>query len=525
MTERTKEKFRRMLPVFVLFAAACLLGGVVAWIDDIPPRDVAMRYAPMAEAFARGDWQYAFHPRVPLLFPVLSGAAAWVFRLDGFRACRLTSMLFFALTLFPLRGALRRVFDERVACWGALMGVFCSQMMRLAADGWREPVKGFLIALAAYALVRVWRERKAWAGYLLAGVAAGAVSSLRSDSVVFALFLLLLAGLFELKGRKSLCRTAAAGAVFLAVLSPLLTVNYFRCGYFVPDVRFAEMAEKLFPAKKPSAVSASSASSSAAPAGPVISSAPPRMKVATRWERRRKYGFSEFAGNFVMGFYPFFAVPALVGMWLRLRRKTWNHGDTLLLTLWLGHNLLIALELILHDGNWYLSKRYLLPASMLSLGWAATGILVVWDCLKPLGAWRVFAPFSCAVALWLDAAWPGIKARTYSRHYEERQAMLKLGAAVRSDYRGERFGARKREKTVYYSPRKPWIFFLYDGQDLVHTSGGGPAKGIDDADYLVLKTGTPALPGSENFEVFAEADGYRKKYQLWRRKIVAKPEN
>ena len=38
--------------------------------DNLIVRDVATRYAPMAEAFARGDWHNAFHHRIPPLFTI-----------------------------------------------------------------------------------------------------------------------------------------------------------------------------------------------------------------------------------------------------------------------------------------------------------------------------------------------------------------------------------------------------------------------------------------------------------------------
>lgn len=57
-----------------------ILFSVIAYVPllcltDIPVRDVAHRYAQMADAFARGDFSYAFHPVVSpsiQLLPVLS---------------------------------------------------------------------------------------------------------------------------------------------------------------------------------------------------------------------------------------------------------------------------------------------------------------------------------------------------------------------------------------------------------------------------------------------------------------------
>ena len=47
-------------------AAATILLGVISLVccivlDDVPARDLAHRYAPMAEAFAEGNWQFALN--------------------------------------------------------------------------------------------------------------------------------------------------------------------------------------------------------------------------------------------------------------------------------------------------------------------------------------------------------------------------------------------------------------------------------------------------------------------------------
>ena len=44
-----------------------------AYMHEFILRDTAVRYAPMADAFAAGNWEYAFHPRVNCLHPLISG--------------------------------------------------------------------------------------------------------------------------------------------------------------------------------------------------------------------------------------------------------------------------------------------------------------------------------------------------------------------------------------------------------------------------------------------------------------------
>ena len=78
-----------------LFLPLCglLVLGTLLWLNPIPADDTATRYAPMAQAFAEGDWFYAFHPHSGVFFPALSGGIAWLTGVDGFRACQVAALL------------------------------------------------------------------------------------------------------------------------------------------------------------------------------------------------------------------------------------------------------------------------------------------------------------------------------------------------------------------------------------------------------------------------------------------------
>jgi len=58
---------------------------------DLPQFDIADRYAPTAEAFAAGNWRFAFPPRVtpPLTAP--GGVIVLILRRDSHVACQLTA--------------------------------------------------------------------------------------------------------------------------------------------------------------------------------------------------------------------------------------------------------------------------------------------------------------------------------------------------------------------------------------------------------------------------------------------------
>jgi hypothetical protein len=66
----------RILLFFVIWSCAAYL-PLFFW-DITPLRDVADRYAPMAEAFARGGFLYAFHVKLPFAVVAVAYGASIV---------------------------------------------------------------------------------------------------------------------------------------------------------------------------------------------------------------------------------------------------------------------------------------------------------------------------------------------------------------------------------------------------------------------------------------------------------------
>ena len=140
-----------------LFLLALALGLGLAAINVFPAPDVATRYAPMAEAFAAGEWNYAFHPRIPMLHQTLAGCFCWLFGISGFAGCRLAAVLVFALCVFPLYSLFRLVWNERVAWIGTFLYVICAELQQIAGEGLRDNLKTLAVALVALALVVLCR--------------------------------------------------------------------------------------------------------------------------------------------------------------------------------------------------------------------------------------------------------------------------------------------------------------------------------------------------------------------------------
>ena len=154
--EQTVSRLRSTWP-FWCFAMLIILSQVLILADIFPQRDVACRYAPMADAFRTGDYIYAFHPRTGFLHSFTSGVTAWLLNCNGFLACKISSLLFMALGIFPLYGLMRRVYSRAMAEITTFIFVLASQLHRLAWSGLRDGHKSFLIILAVYALVLIYQ--------------------------------------------------------------------------------------------------------------------------------------------------------------------------------------------------------------------------------------------------------------------------------------------------------------------------------------------------------------------------------
>ena len=122
-------------------------------------RDCALRYAPMAEAFASGNMRYAFHPRVQFLHPLFSGCFSYLLNVSGAVGTLLSGLLFLGLCVFPLRHILKTVFDKNIAFWGCCGFPLLSQVMLVCLTGLRESHKMLAVFLLTLGVLSIYRER------------------------------------------------------------------------------------------------------------------------------------------------------------------------------------------------------------------------------------------------------------------------------------------------------------------------------------------------------------------------------
>ena len=147
-----KVWFTALLAWIVTSALAC-------WLYPVTLYDPCARYAPMADAFARGDFYYAFHPRFGVLFSILSGTLSLLTGLDGIYAVQVAAYFLMAVAAVVMFFFARRLSDdETVAWWTFALTFLAPDFFRYALDGLREPCKCLVFALVGYALV----SRRSW---------------------------------------------------------------------------------------------------------------------------------------------------------------------------------------------------------------------------------------------------------------------------------------------------------------------------------------------------------------------------
>ena len=225
------------------YIVIAVIGAVVATVATIHPlaaTDTFNRYAPMARAFAEGDWYGAFHPRFGVGFQVLTGSLTWLTGLDGYRSCSLVSTVAWALSMVPLFRIADRLFGRTAAWFALVLFAICPQTLVWSFKGFRESFK-MLGALLALDVMTGWRK----GGWTLVAEAAAALASLilfKVDAVVIGgLFVCCVLAVDRFHPRSLV--VAATGAI---LVQPMCCLVYSWTGWWLPAVQYISLAERVF---------------------------------------------------------------------------------------------------------------------------------------------------------------------------------------------------------------------------------------------------------------------------------------
>ena len=526
--EGTVSRLRAAWP-FWCFLLLIVLSLVFILTDIFPQRDVACRYAPMADAFRDRDFTYAFHPRTGFLHAFTSGVIALLLNCDGFLACKISSLLFMALGIFPLYGIMRRVYSRAMAEITTFAFVLASQLQRLAWSGLRDSHKSFLILLACYALILIYQERKNWIGYLWLALATGLGIVTRGDLVLFMSLILLWGITMEMK-LKGFPRRGLSACILSVVLAmPSILLNWYFAGVAVPEIRFARIFRKImhrYPGLTDMAV--------LIVLGMVL-------VFLLAWLIYRIYdaGYGKilfwiglvclsaavirqfFSADFsletspldylwaiILGFFPVFVFTAIFGIGYRLLLKKWTREESIMAAVLFGHALLVCLQIIFNDNYLYISSRYLTPAMPLELGWSVLGVMSLWvfltgwlkkDHPKLVQALGYTAFILTVCGFIIDFYVPLFQfVKIKNRRY--RSEMHHLVSVIRNDYKGPAEFRPEVCPDYYISKRNPVIGYvayhekkktMFPTRERIivsaYLAGGREANNLKEAHYVVEK--------------------------------------
>jgi len=533
---------------WLFFLAALLLALPLAYFADIPERDIALRYAPMAEAFAAGEWTYAFHPRVPILYPVLCGALVRAGGMTGFAAARLVSVVCFAAAVFPLFRIMKRLFGEQTATGVLLIYIVNPFILRLSGTGLRENLKCLLLILIVHAILMIREKPDSFARYLYLGLGAGITMITRSEMILFCgivmfgvMFWEACWSLNEVRdgsvadpSKKSFVPVpyrSLAGTLLAAGLTFLpAVVNHSVFGLPTPEIRYLTLFEASFgrvPALSDAALIAGLTPFAMAAAAKILA----RFFSGKRLKPTLIVCACVFAAGFAVlfirqllqadleviqesffslgrSFDPLWTVPALVGLTVRLRNHTFSSDEKLLLSFIAVYTGVIAAQIFLSDKTLNFSSRYLLPVSPLGFGWTFFGLTVItglavrfFPRISMRSALTVLLCFYVAGSL-LHCLGPILKDYFEPRHKITRNGTLRMAALFRANPPVRSHAAPPGfEKTEYEGCATPGIFFERDSKYIVsaYLAGGRLVHDPANADFYVASPETSAVPPDDDW--------------------------
>lgn len=236
--------------VTALFLCGIAVGLVLIWFSFVPARDVASRYSPMAEAFADGRWDMAFHPRFGVFFPCVSGFFCKIIPgLSGFRACQLTALLLWAAAVYPLYGIFRSVFAHHVAVAGCAFYLFCSHLHRYIYDGLRDNGKTLGFAMLVYGLILCRNEKKNSISWLWCGAGGAFLAMIRADGFAIASLGLLVYLILDFLRDKKIHRSILTCLLFFSLLLPQCILTWKQSGIFAPNSAYSYVIRRLMDGK------------------------------------------------------------------------------------------------------------------------------------------------------------------------------------------------------------------------------------------------------------------------------------
>jgi len=203
--------------------------------------DAACRYAPMAEAFAAGDWGNAFHPRFGVGLSALAGLIRMFTGLDGYGACAAVSTFAWALGAIPVFSIGHRLFGRGTAWFALVLYLLCPQPFIWGLKGLREPFKLLGFAMMADAVMDC-RETRSRRSAVEACAAIWLLFTFKCDAILIGGVMAVAFAAFD-GFRWNTLAVAISGVL---ALQPMCALVYNWTGYWLPAPHFVPIWQKLF---------------------------------------------------------------------------------------------------------------------------------------------------------------------------------------------------------------------------------------------------------------------------------------
>lgn len=246
----------------VAFAVWIVLSALICWFYPLMVFDSIARYVPMADAFARGEWRLAFHPRFGVIFPPLTGALVWLFGIGGDKACQIVSTAFLAFSAVPVWAIAKRVFKENRVAWVAtLLLLIATEYLTYAEDGLRDTGRTLGLAHCALAFVTRGKMPRPRNGIVSCDDRRRGILPRVGEGAIMALGILVLS-VIKVDLYAFSCVLLAVWCVrsfwyraWFALVLPILGwtlgtltmcwMTYAQTGYFLPMAQFVKLYLKL----------------------------------------------------------------------------------------------------------------------------------------------------------------------------------------------------------------------------------------------------------------------------------------
>ena len=520
---------------------------ILGLLNDIPLRDVAGRYAPMADAFASGNFLYAFHIRIPPLHTMTSGIIAFITGLDGFSACKTAASIWYFAGMFVFYKLIQTVYPEdkrvQVLCV-ALYAVF-PYTCQMAYCGLREPIKTFVFTASALNLIKIKNDPENIYNYILLGMLCSVASITRSDMMFSSLFLLFAGTYFECRHKKFPKLSIISYIISQALVIPNVCINYFMFKSAMPDFRLSAAYQRYIggvPDPRNYIASLLAVYLVTFAAAWIFEKITRKIKaeyfvfsgifiiISSNIITAARINFnfditSKFLESVMEGFHSFFGIISAIYLIIRYKNRKLTSDEAVLFTLVFINAFIAILSIQFYDKSLYVSSRYLHPVLPLFFGFFICALKKMHSFINEKFSPKWAKVFLICAAVYIPgdmifhSAQPIIRNFTRKKSIIQRRKVFKITEIIKQDFK------EKKENTpqvfnsdpLFYTANKhPKVYVKGDSKISVaaYLAGGSLTYSPKDADYIITEKND--MPEKKNLILLGCAEGLKNTFNLWK---------